>query len=268
MRILLATAADESFVPLLRGLIDSLPRLSATDLAIFDLGLTEQARDWASARARYITVPGWDLPVSSHVRSTQRHHRALTVRPFLRDYFPGYDLYFWIDADCWIQEHQALIRYIASARRGVLAITPQIHPAYRHDEGSRRWRTQRLTAYFGADAVLPPKGAFYVNAGVFALPADTPHWQAWRKTFEYGLAATHGELVCDQTALNRALWTQSLAVAPLPAINNWLCHLALPIYDAQRRRLCEPTMPKRSLGIVHLAAGTKDIQALRYRGMP
>ncbi|HEY9131818.1 MAG TPA: hypothetical protein VIM98_08700 [Dyella sp.] len=267
MRVLLATAADEHFAPLLRDLIESLPQRAFADLAIFDLGLSRETLHWANARARHIVAPGWDLPVSERVRIAQPYHRALTVRPFLRDYFPGYQAYVWLDADCWIQEARALDHYFASVRRGALVIAPQSHPAYRHGERSRRWRADRLGAYFGTDAACPPKRAPYVNAGVFALLAKAPHWQAWRDSFKQGLAATDGELVCDQTALNHALWTQRLPLVPLPARFNWLCHLALPAYDPKRRCLCEPTTPNRSLGIVHLAAGTKDILALRYSSL-
>jgi len=55
------------------------------------------------------------------------------------------------------------------------------------------------------------------------------------------------------------LWTENLPVATLPALCNWLCHLAIPGYDVKRKRFCEPATPGTSLGILHLAADTKNI---------
>ena len=263
MRTLFVTAADESYVPLLRGLVLSLQQWQPspyTAFAFFDLGLSAQSRNWIGRYAAHVVEPGWDLPVSDHTRTHESHARALTVRPFLPDYFPGYDIYQWIDPDCWVQERYALDWYGIAAARGALAITPQVHHAYRHSQASFAWRAQRMHAYFGPQAVQRLSWASYVNAGVFALPADAPHWNAWRREFAAGLKATEGRLCCDQTALNHVLWADNLPVATLPALCNWLCHLAVPHYDAVRQRFCEPATPGQALGILHLAAGTKNLR--------
>ena len=34
--------------------------------------------------------------------------RAMTARPHLPSYFPDYDIYIWIDADCWVQDWRAV----------------------------------------------------------------------------------------------------------------------------------------------------------------
>ena len=263
MRTLFVTAANEAYVPLLRGLVHSLQQwqpLPYTDLACFDLGLEAGSKQWMAQHARHVKEPGWDLPVSERIKATEPHARALTVRPFLRDYFPGYDVYLWIDADSWVQERQALDWYLAGAARGALAITPQVHHAYRHTQAGFLWRAQRMQAYFGQPGAQRLSWATYFNAGIFALPANAPHWTRWRNAFETGLKAADGDVCCDQTALNHMLWTETMPVTPMPALCNWLCHLALPGYDSKRKRFCEPTAPGASLGILHLAADTKDIR--------
>jgi hypothetical protein len=98
----------------------------------------------------------------------------------------------------------------------------------------------------------------FFDTGVFALRSDAPHWALWAKWFGAGLTATKGELCCDQTALNHALWTEHLPVSPLPALCNWLCHLALPGFDPLRGRFCEPVTPRHPVGILHLTGNTKD----------
>lgn len=260
MRVLFVTAADEAFAPLLRGLVHSLlpwqPR-PYTHLACFDLGLSFQTRRWIARHAEHVVEPAWDLPTSDVLRTQQPHARALTARPFLPDYFPGYTVYVWIDADCWVQQRYALDWYIAAAARGGLAITPEVHHAYRHSPSLYQWRAQRLRAYFGREAVQRLNWCTYFNAGIFALRDDAPHWAGWRHLFESGLRSADGRVCCDQTALNQLLWTEGMPVTPLPATCNWLCHLALPGYDPARNHFCEPVPPGHPLGILHLAADTK-----------
>jgi len=65
-------------------------------------------------------------------------------------------------------------------------------------------------------------------------------------------------MCCDQTALNQAVWTERLAVHPLPAVCNWICHLAMPIFDPAANRFLEPCVPHHPIGMMHLTAETKD----------
>lgn len=268
MRTLIVTAANEAVVPLLRGLIGSLHQWEPrpfTNLACFDLGLAPESRGWVAHHASHIVEPGWDLPVDATLRAEKSDLRAYTVRPFLPKYFPGYDIYLWIDADAWVQERFALAWCFAAAVDGALAAAPHVDRAYRHTPDLVGWRMSRLQAYFGQEAASRVLWDMYFNAGVFALRADAPHWAHWAKWFNAGLTATNGKLCCDQTALNYALWTEHLPVSPLPALCNWLCHLAPPGYDLTRERFCEPLAPGQPIGILHLTANTKDL-AVTLRG--
>lgn len=270
MRTLLVTAANEAYAPLLRGLVQSLQQWEPhpfTDLACFDLGLTPENRQWIERYAAHVIEPAWDLPVDETLRAKHPALRSLTVRPFLPRYFPGYDTYVWIDTDTWVQERFALDWYIAAAAHGALAATPQVHHAYRHTARSLNWRTTRMQACFGQEAVQQSLWETYFNAGVFALSADAPHWGIWAKSFQAGLAASQGNLCCDQTALNHAIWMHRLPVNPLPALCNWLCHLASPRFDVASKRFCEPAAPGHPIGILHLSANTKDsMLEVRHEG--
>jgi len=206
-----------------------------------------------------VVEPGWDLAVDSLMQQEQPHLRALTVRPFLPRYFPGYDVYLWIDADAWVQDLTVISAYVNAAAQGALAIVPHDHPAYRQSAGVTAWRARRDQAYFGADAGIEVPWAEYWNAGVFALAADVPHWQQWAQYFSRGLAATDGRLCCDQTALNQATRVERLPVAPLAARHNWLCHLALPSFDQNLNKLGDPLDPQSVLGILHLTDTTKNM---------
>jgi len=260
-RTLVVTAAAESFTPLLRGLIGSLHQWADppyTDIACFDLGLSDNSVNWVKKHARHVIPPEWDLPVDPALQIQKPHLRALTARPFLPRYFPGYDIYLWIDTDAWVQQRYAINRLVAAASGGAMAIAPEIHLSYRQTREGFQWRMGRLQAYFGEARIKQALWQPYFNAGVFALPARALHWQMWAQRFREGLTAMSGMLCCDQTALNYAIWTDGLPVAPLPATCNWLCHLARPTYDPRRQLLCEPMPSGRPIGIIHLSAVSKN----------
>lgn len=262
MRTLICTAADEAFAPLLRGLVLSLRQWEPrpyTSVACLDVGLGPRTREWLAGYAEHVVEPGWDLPVAAQLRVERPYLRAITARPFLPRYFPGYDVYLWIDADAWVQERFAIDWYLAVAAGGLLAATPQVDRAYRQTAHLVRWRTRRLQAYFGAGAAARASWETYFNSGVFALRAGAPHWRAWAEAFAQGLESTRGTLCEDQTALNYALWARQLPVGPLPAVCNWLCHLAPPAFDADHSKFCEPLFPRHRIGIMHLTAKTKDL---------
>ncbi len=225
---------------------------------MLDLGLSKDTIAWLKTYNGAFAVPGWDLPVSPERMHASPHLRALTARPFLPRYFPGYDLYIWMDPDTWIQRSDVFDWYITAAENGAMAITPQLDRAYRQHPQLLAWRHARLETYYGKDVADLLAHNLYFNIGVFALRADAPHWQSWAESFAAGLNASDGTLVCDQSAINQALWQGNLPVYPLPAICNWICHMGVPIYDGTTGLLHEPFIPHAPLGIIHMTADTKD----------
>jgi hypothetical protein len=181
----------------------------------------------------------------------------MSARPFLPKYFPGYDIYLWLDADTWVQEKYAVKWFFQAAKHGRLGIVPQVDRSYAHPDRVLNWRAQRLFMYYGDEAVSLLARRPYYNSGGFSLLADAPHWNSWARYLKRGLEACP-KLVTDQTALNYAIWKDDLSVHPLPALCNWCCHLAVPRVSIITRKLCEPHIPNRPIGLVHMTAGTKD----------
>ncbi|HZZ10668.1 MAG TPA: hypothetical protein VFE79_08240 [Paraburkholderia sp.] len=262
MRILLTTAANDAYAPLLRGLLMSIRQFGDTlafaDIGCLDVGLSDENRAWAAGQVTHLVEAQWDLPVNAQTRAEAPHLRAMCARPFLPRYFPGYDLYIWIDCDAWVQERFVFDWLIDSARGGALGAVPELDRAYNHAFVAP-WRVDRLRRYYGDSAANPLLSQSYYNSGVLALRADAPHWSSWATHLSRGVTATLGSLVCDQTALNHAIWTDSLPVYPLPSVCNWLCHLALPGANVAAQKFCEPLLPRAAIGILHLAGRTKDL---------
>src|SRR5205823_12629455 len=130
-RLLIASGADREYFPLLRDTVMSI-RAQRRDVAlgILDLGLDQEQSEWLSRRVEHVVQPAWDLdfPGRAHTADT---FKAQVARPFLRRYFPGYEVYLWIDADAWLQDGRVIDLYVSAAGRDRLAITPEIDRAYK-----------------------------------------------------------------------------------------------------------------------------------------
>jgi len=266
LKVVIVTGADESFAARVRGWateVTSAARARGYAVACFDLGLSEATRQTLLSLGVQLTEPGWDFDASESVRANESYLRALTVRPHLREYLPGYDVYLWIDADVHVQHAIAIDWFVDAARTGGMALVPQVHHSYRHSEETVNWRAQRMFRYFGAASAQRTLWQTYYNAGVFALSAEAPHWGAWKTCFANGMAATQGELVCDQTALNEAIHAEKLFVTSLPAICNWLCHLSSPSRHRVTGRFFEPGPAGREIAMLHMSSGSKKQETFR-----
>jgi lipopolysaccharide biosynthesis glycosyltransferase len=270
MKRIIVTAANEEYAPLLMGLISSIHKCSdiySDDIGVLDLGLADQTLRRLSQKVTHVVCPGWDLPVEQGVRDSKPHLRASFARPFLPKYFPGYDLYLWLDADTWLQEKYPLEWFFDAAANGAIGVAPELDRSYVLNPSTVQWRKNRLAAYFGEQAKALLETNYYYNSGAFSLRLDAPHWRAWGKYFEIGLKSSSG-IFSDQTALNYAIWRENLPVHPLPASCNWLCHLALPGVDLKSRKFVEPHIPGRPLGLIHMTADFKDFRyQIKHKGV-
>lgn len=266
---LVVTAADAGYYPLLDGLLGSLDRCCGSarpPLAVLDLGLTPEQQASLAARDVRLVEPAMPdaLP---NVDGTPRTYLAQLCRPYLPDLFPDADVLIWLDADIWVQDGQLLHWLQAGAAAGDLVIAPELHTSYwRHYTHSGQYAKYVFyEKYFGgADAELHGFTPT-LNVGVFALHRAAPHWQVWQRTMKRVLR--HEAVFCaEQLALDHAVLTQNLACRWLPAVANWMCHQARPLWSHQQRLFLEPQVPHRPLWALHLVMSTKamglEIQAI------
>jgi len=182
----------------------------------------------------------------------------MTARPQLPKWFPGYDIYVWIDADAWVQDWKAVRLYISSAQKLTFAITPETDRSY-HPLDIYQWQLRNCRLCFNED--FAQKLALFpvINSGVFAATADAPHWQEWSTVLGAALRLGREPLFyAEQTVLNAVIRMKNLPTAFLPATHNWACARAMPMCSEDGTILLEPDPPHELLGVVHLTAGTKN----------
>jgi predicted O-methyltransferase YrrM len=259
MQIIIITAADANYFELVRGTILSVrqkPEGANVAIGFFDLGCTPEQLQWLETQVNFIKKPDWDFDFPGRNEAPE-HLKGLLVRPYLRKYFPNFDIYLWIDADAWVQDWKAIDLFVEGASRRGLAIVPEVHRASLQQYGQLpefwKWVYQQYEANFGVEIANQLYSYPILNAGVFALRKDALHWERWEEKINQGLQRS-GCVMTDQFAMNLAVYSDELfnLTEMLPAWCNWIFN-GFPVWDKQRGCFVEPYLPQEAIGILHLA---------------
>jgi hypothetical protein len=265
--LIVVSAADSGYFPLLRDAVMSVRALNSTvPVGVLDLGLAPADRAWLAGQGAATVRPGWDIDFPGRDRTSETF-KAQVARPFLPRHFPGYEMYFWLDADAWVQDWRAVELYCAAAGRDRLAIALEIDRAYkRHYKRPKllgmtlAWKCYREG--FGLRAADRLGRNPIANCGVFALHREAPHWAAWARLLASVLKRTRF-FFAEQTALNYAIFAEHLPANFLPAYCNWAVGDAVPAFDAQRGLFVEPYAPYEPIGVLHLAGAEQKSKTFR-----
>ncbi len=257
---ILITGCDRRYFPLLQDLVGSVADsggLDRVDLGIFDLDFRREERAWLSKRATRI-VPARS-PLEPLLPSNDGGRRTLPslVRPFLPALFPGYDVYVYSDVDVWVQDWSGVERFIDGAQRNGLAICAQVHPSYRHPVAAYSYRFALFRDMFGEAAAHELVRQPYINAGIFAMTPAAPHWGRWAELWRQTLRHDAPWFGSGQAILTHMIYKEGMPAALLPGICNWQSHLAMPMWDEERRQFVEPEPPHEKILLMHLTDDTK-----------
>jgi hypothetical protein len=264
-RTILISASDAAFHDLLAGLMRSVQKgalRDGMDLGVLDLGLEEHQREELQALGARLCVPELDYDAGLFRTPPQPPFRAMTARPHLPRYFPGYDLYIFLDADCWVQDWEAVRLYATAAWRTGTAVTPETDRSYTPlfaDSTVAEWRRLVYLKCFGEQIARDLSVFDMINTGLFASRADSALWENWSRVLGIVYGAVGEPLFyAEQTVLNTLIRSQVVPAAFLPARCNWMCNRALPFCSEDGAVLHEPQPPFDRLGIVHLTGPMKN----------
>jgi hypothetical protein len=274
MKTIICTAANQPFASLAMDLVNSIRNKPASaDVAIgmLDTGLTETAANQFRREVDHLVEPGWDLNFAALQRADNRHpnqkwlsdsqgYQAMTARPWLPKHFPGYDIYIWIDADCWLQEWTVIDLLQRGARDGSICITAELDRAYIqfYDQGKLTdWANRVHEMLFGDDVARQLRNFPVLNSGVFALRGDSPLWARWHEAMVEGFSREY-DFYAEQFGLNRVVYLEDFPRNILPATCNWLANRAVILFDEKTNTFVEPNLPYQPLGIIHLSGDSKN----------
>ena len=259
-KTILITGCDRRYFPLLQSFVTSVADaggLDRVDLGIFDLDFVREERAWLSKFASRIVAARSPLEPLLPASDAGRRTLPSLVRPFLPDLFPGYGVYIYSDVDVWVQDWRGFELFIEGATRGRLAICPQADRAYRHSRTSHSFRRSLIRDVFGEVSAQTLAGMPLINAGIFAMPPDAPHWQRWAAWWQQTLRRDKQWFGSGQVILSHMIYNEGMPAELLPGICNWQSHLAMPLWDEAQKCFVEPHLPHQKILLMHMTDDTK-----------
>lgn len=263
----IATATDAAMEELAIGLCRSLGD-AARWLVVFDIGMSEAAQAWfAEAGVPVRPPPTGSLGRAPHDAS---YFAAMYLRPQLPRLLPARSI-LWIDADCWVQDPQAILEFrdAAAAAPGGVSVCSMIDPDYpgciTNLVSDQDWYRDLHRPLLGHEAADFLYGRAVLSSGVLCARADAPFWPAWeaevRRIYdEIRPTGVHGHMA-EQCAFNLVLHRIG-GFALLRSENNWHCHGA-PM-ERRGSRVVVATSG-RAPRIVHLSAFRSEEPGYRAR---
>lgn len=259
-KTVLITGCDRRYFPLLAEFVTSVVNsggLDRVELGIFDLDFGPEQRRWLAQYATSIVPARSPLETKLPYNDGGRRTLPSIVRPYFPDLFPGYETYLYSDVDVWVQDWAGFERFIDGAQRNGLAICAQQHPAYKHKANSFLYRYELYKHMFGDDAARGLMRQPHINAGIFAMTREAPHWQRWGDLWGGALRPGLPWFGSGQAVLTHMIFNEGMPAELLPAICNWQSHLAMPLWDEAERQFVEPHPPHERILLMHMTDDTK-----------
>jgi hypothetical protein len=262
-RVLVISATDAQFFGGLQSMLATLHAGGAhsrPDVAIFDIGMNQAQRDWLKNLPALVVQPHGHFGINP-----ERHPPAqlsFVARPFLREYFPDYDVYVWVDSDLWFQDAGVLDTYVAGALSNGFAITHESEHACRFQPWLQGWMAKHFLLGYGAIAGTWLWSRRHVNAGLFAGRANAPHWDEWARRYEAAIHRTGSLIPHDQFSLVQTVHAGAMGHARLRTtlLNpscNWIVDRGVPMWNDASGAFCKPYPPYDPIRALHLAGPAK-----------
>ena len=206
-----------TYLNLYNSLIDSKCYENA-DLCFVNISISDINLNKISKHTKKIVEPKWDFNLKF---KTIEWKKILTIRPFLKNYFPGYDNYIWLDADTWVQSNQFIKDFNEVSKNGKISIVPEydinyeiLNKNYSFKKiifdfyQARGWSYKNLKRYFDKKTFNNLFQKPILNAGVFSIPSESIVWDMWSKEYREIVENSSDDycLNMDQVTLNKVLY--------------------------------------------------------------
>ena len=265
-KIAIISGADKNYYPFLKNLIISLEKTKCLEIAglcILDVEKNSLYLEEVSNYIHKTKKAKFSLKLS--FSDEKNWFKLLTERPFIKDYFPGYEKYIWLDADTEVLSIDAIKNLIDATNISELAIVPEVNESYVFNNtkfGIKKifssiykisgWSFKNYNKYFrkGLGENLFFKPLF--NNGVFCLKSESTLWNLWKKEYQGALdkAKSSYGIKTDQLSLNKIIYENFTKVSILDSTNNWIIQKAEDLIKADNLFLT-PSFPRRKINILH-----------------
>jgi len=266
MKTAIITGSDKKYFYFLKNLVLSLNKskcLNYADLCIFDVDLKKDQFFFLSKFANKIIKLDWSVQFNF---KAEEWKKLLVVRPFIKDYFPGYSNYIWLDADTIVQDHNFLFIFNKICNQNKLGIVSENSDFYTNNRpfGSfkklflnyykaRGWVIKNYVKFFGNAIAEKLFNKPLFNAGVFCMSSKSIIWNLWKRTFKKIILESNDEycLNMDQASLNFVIYNNISELNVLDARFNWLVKNRIPLFDSKKKIYKIPFIPNDKISIIH-----------------
>ena len=267
MKTIIISGSDDKYFKFLKNLVYSLyvnNCFKYADLGILDVGLSEDNLKFLKKFSSKIKKPNWDLKFNFKAANWKK---ILTSRPFLRDYFPGYDNYIWLDSDTFVQENSFINIFNEISKNNSLGICSENSYEYTGvAKGNelknifydfflaKGWTYKNNKKFLSKKFAKMQLNRPLFNAGVFCMPNKSFIWKEWAKVYQNVLfnSANEYSLNMDQATLNKVIYDNLEKINLLPEEYNWLCKNRLPCFNYKNKKFYNHFYPKKEIKILHL----------------
>ncbi len=263
MKSIILSGSDKKYFNLLHNLCINLKKkniLKKSDLGLFDVGLTNDQNIKLLNFTKKIIKPGWDCKINFEAAQWKK---LLVVRPFLKKYFPNYDLYIWMDADT-LPLSDNFLKEIKLVNYKEAFICNEYDNCYLNNKIDttykeifydyykiKGWAHKNNLKYLGKKIANNLLGKPLFNAGFFALKNTSIIWKKWQKIYRTIIEEGQDDycLSMDQASLNQILYENLEKVHIMNSKYNWLLKNSLP--HINEKNLCKPSFPHEKIEIIH-----------------
>ena len=273
-KIAVVSSADQKYYPLLLECLESVKETWSDSAGVLTLcaigsGLDSQQVEELEKRGIVFAEIRNDFSVSKTKLRGREYLLTTLVRACLPDYFPGYDIYIWMDADSWVCDFSAMDLYLQAARQGKMGVVANFDRYTKESFSADSWlfKWAKIRNFYAKNASrsglsrkemqqLAAKPCLY--SGNFSLHAKAPHWSSYQNNIRR--VVNRGRIFgSDQLALGMTVYLNELPIELLPRWCNWTS-VDRPKYDAENNRFVESYLPNYPIGIMHLCG--QDVMRL------
>jgi len=265
-KIAIISGADKKYYPFLKNLIISLKKTKSLEIA--DLCILDAEKDSTYLEENFDCIHKIKkarFSLRLNFSDTKDWFKLLTERPFIKDYFPGYENYIWLDADTEVLDIDGIKNLIEATKSRELAIAPEINESYVFNNtkfGIKKiflsfykisgWSFKNYNKYFGKglgeDLFFKP----LFNNGVFCIKSESKLWNLWKAEYQNALdkAKSSYGIKTDQLSLNKIIYENFTNISILDSTNNWIVQKAENLIKKDDSFLT-PSFPQRKINILH-----------------
>ena len=265
MKTAIVTGSDSKYFHYLLNLCESLKKtntLQKVTLCILSIDLDEYQIKLLSKYSSNIKTPKWDFKFNFKADNWKK---LLTARPFLKDYFPKFKNYIWLDADTNVLNNNFVDVFNSSLDYYEMSIAPEDDKSYLNFKLNKTfkniffdyfkvqgWSYKNNSKFFSKKYASKLINKPIFNAGVFSIKSSSFIWNLWKKYYRdiINKSKTQYCLNMDQASLNKIIYENINNINILNVKYNWLIKNKLPFLD-KNNNLYSTNFPFEKIEILH-----------------